>query len=411
MVGADDTSHLTTLVKEWIETNWSADLTVRQWWALMAEAGWSTPAWPESLGGRALGSRAAGAVRRAISTSSVLLPPTGYGMLMGAPTLMRYGTAAQQLRLLPDLARGETSWCQLFSEPDAGSDLASLKTTAIPDGSNWIVNGQKVWSSGAHYGDWGMLLARTDPGAPKHDGITFFLIRMDQPGIEVRPLRQMTGASEFNEVFLTDARVSADDIIGELGKGWTVAQTTLAHERSMTNVRPGVLPGSRAGQLDLTVDEAMRRLKRDSEANVPMWGRTGRAMIRLAREFGRASDPVVRDNAAEVHTLAELVRLTHVRANADRGGGDTKGSILKLAASRLAHRSRDVAFDIMGSGGMLQAPDAPLLGRVQLMGLSAHIVSIAGGSDQIQRNIIAERILGLPRELAASIKSSESDPG
>ena len=245
---ASDTSSITKALEDWLELNWNDDLTVRQWWTLLADAGWSTPSWPASLGGRGLDSQGAKAVTRTLASAAVLAPPTGYGILMGAPTLLRYGTDEQQGRFLPDLARGNTAWCQLFSEPEAGSDLAGLKTSAVRDGDEWVINGQKVWSSGAHLADWGMLLARTDLSAPKHRGITFFLIRMDQPGVSVRPLRQMTGASEFNEVFFTDARVSADDIIGEAEGGWVVAQTTLAHERSMTNVRPGILPSARGGR-------------------------------------------------------------------------------------------------------------------------------------------------------------------
>ncbi|MGH9216542.1 MAG: acyl-CoA dehydrogenase family protein, partial [Acidimicrobiales bacterium] len=239
---------------DWLEANWDPELSLREWWQRLGESGWAQPHWPREWYGRGL-SRADGlAVSVAIQRFGAVPGPVGFATGMAGPTLLVHGTDEQKRRHLPGMVTGRDGFCQLFSEPNAGSDLAGLQTTAVLGGDDWVVNGQKVWTSGGQVANKAMLVARTNVDVPKHAGISYFLIRMDQPGIEVRPLREMTGRTFFNEVFITDARVAVDDLIGGEGKGWTVANTTLAFERALsggagatTTARPGPI----AGDLDL----------------------------------------------------------------------------------------------------------------------------------------------------------------
>ncbi len=269
---ADDDVVDEAVVAEWIRDHWSPDLTVGGWWRLLADAGWAMPTWPVGLGGRAMRSSSARAVGRVLAEAGVVGPPSGVGQTMGGPTVLAHGSDEQRRVLVPPLADGRESWCQLFSEPSAGSDLAGLRTSAVRDGDEWVVNGQKVWNSGAHLSERGLLLARTDPAVPKHEGISYFVIDMLQPGVEVRPLRQMNGATEFCEVFLTDARVRADRMVGEPGAGWRVAQTTLAFERQGVSAgaarATGAFPGSLAGQLDRTVADVLAEAARSPRREV-----------------------------------------------------------------------------------------------------------------------------------------------
>jgi alkylation response protein AidB-like acyl-CoA dehydrogenase len=293
-------------------------------------------------------------------------------------------------------------WCQLFSEPTAGSDLASLQTKAVRDGDEWVVNGQKVWTSGAHLARYGILVARTDPTVPKHRGLTYFVIDMDQPGIEVRPIREMTGRSIFNEVFFTDARVPNDNVIGDPGGGWGVALTTLANERTMLGAGSFGSSGGgvsiRAPQLDARVGdlavaaEAPAEGPRSSAADL---------VLGLLQRYGGADDPVLRQDVARVWSLLEIARYTdlRVRAAVERGGRPgPEVSVGKLAASRLLQTMREVMFRICGPYATLWEHDAPLGGRMHEVGFSSYLISIGGGTDQIQRNIIGERVLGLPAE-------------
>jgi alkylation response protein AidB-like acyl-CoA dehydrogenase len=322
---------------------------------------------------------------------------------MCAPTIVTHGSDAQKQRYLRPLFTSEEIWCQLFSEPGAGSDLAGLQTRAVRDGDEWIVNGQKVWTSGAHIASRGILIARTDPDVPKHRGLTYFVIEMRQPGIEVRPIREMTGRAIFNEVFFTDARVPAENVIGEIGGGWGVALTTLANERTMLGagsfgsagagllMRPTSL-GDRAGDL-AGATEAAARAAATSGADELLRG--------LVEEYGRADDPIFRQEVASIYTLLEIARYTdlRVRAAVDRGGRPgPEVSVGKLAASRLLREMRDTMFRICGPYATLWGDDAPRGGRVHEVGFSSYLISIGGGTDQVQRNIIGERVLGLPGE-------------
>jgi alkylation response protein AidB-like acyl-CoA dehydrogenase len=222
-------------LKPWLDANWDPDLTVGEWWELLGMAGWSAPSLPEHAYGRGLSRNDSTRVAEAIGDFGALPAPGGLGLLLAAPTIAAHGTKEQIDTFVADIVTGRKAWCQLFSEPVAGSDLAGLQTRALKDGDEWIVNGQKVWTSSGHIADLGMLIARTDPTLPKHQGITYFALEMQQPGVEVRPLREMTGRALFNEVFMTDARVSDANVIGGLNNGWAVGagcgQRARRHQR------------------------------------------------------------------------------------------------------------------------------------------------------------------------------------
>ncbi|HKF78614.1 MAG TPA: acyl-CoA dehydrogenase family protein [Candidatus Dormibacteraeota bacterium] len=382
----------------WLREQWDPDLTVREWWALLAESGWGFPSWPREWFGRGLSPEQVAAVRQAFLEVGAIGPPASLGQQLGGPTLMTHGSPDLQRRFLPGLARGHEFWCQFFSEPGAGSDLAGLQTRAVRDGDEWVVNGQKVWTSGAQWADRGLLVARTDPDLPKHQGLTYFVIDLDQPGIEVRPLHQMNGAHGFNEVFFTDARVANDRIVGQLNGGWSVAVTTLMYERFMSAL-PSAQPGAKLGMLDARAgDVASGRLRSEREgAGVAA---IAQAVIEVARTLEKEADPVVRQRLAQLAALEEVNRLAGLRSAAARAGQrpGSGGSVRKVARSNLARLGSDVGMEVLGASGMLVGPDTPGDGRLQRLALSSPGTSIAGGTDEIQRNIIGERVLGLPKE-------------
>jgi len=374
---------------------------VAQWWALLTAAGWAAPSMPVEAGGRGWGRQQSGVVTATMAAHNVVGPPVGLGAMLAAPTIAAHGTQDQVDRLVPPILDGTVAWCQLFSEPGAGSDLAGLQARAERDGDEWVVTGQKVWTSGGHLAQKGMLIARTDTDAPKHQGITYFAIDMEQPGIEVRPLREMTGQALFNEVFLDEARVSHDAVIGGTGAGWAVANTTLAVERASlggAGREPiSVAPGALAGRLERRVGDFTERTNRGAD------GEGGRGMgtnllIDLARRMGNSDDPIVRQEITKLHILNEVNRLNLLRAKAGGSRTGAEGNLAKLSMSELVRRSRDIGNLIVGADGML-APDASSTGGlVQAVTLFSPAPSIYGGTDQVQRNIIGERVLGLPKE-------------
>ncbi len=395
-------------VQAWLKANWNPDLTLRAWWKTLGESGWGFPTWPADWFGKGLSGELVGIVRDELAQAGALGPPGGLGQGLAAPTIINHATDEQRERYLRPLATGAEAWCQLFSEPGAGSDLASLQTRAVRDGDEWIINGQKVWTSGAQIADRGMLVARTNIDAPKHRGITYFIIDMDQPGIEIRPLKQMNGASQFNEVFFTDARVAHANIIGDQDAGWGVAVTTLAFERSGIGgggslMGAGGAPGEKAGLLDMRVGDILegKGPKAEGSSSMAFFGRSAKMTRQLAASMGKTDDPVVRQGLAQLHSLEEIARYTTLRAKAAIQAGGRPGpetSTGKLAAANLMRAARDLGMSIIGAHGMLNGSDAPLNGAMQMLTLSSPSIAIAGGSDQIQRNIIGERVLGLPRE-------------
>ena len=341
----------------------------RDWQKVKFDAGWAGITWPIQYGGRGGTSIQDGIFKeeeaRYISASGVF----AVGIGMAGPTLIAHGTDEQKQRYLSPMLRGDEVWCQLFSEPEAGSDLGGLRTSAVRDGDEWVVNGQKVWTSGAHYSDWGILLTRTDPDAPKHRGITYFVVDMRSPGIEVRPLRQITGAAHFNEVFLTDVRVPHANMIGPPNAGWGPMMTTLSNERTLIG----------GGQGRTTFDD----------------------LSALARTTGTAGDPVIRQDLARAYTRGQLLRYLGYRVRTAALQGRQPGpesSIMKLLVSLNQHETGNLVMAMCGARGMLAGADGLDGGRWVMEFLGQWASRIGGGTDQIQRNTIAEKVLQLPPE-------------
>jgi len=334
--------------------------------ATLRDGGWGVPTWPAAWGGREATAEQASLIAQELSRFEVPdLYPFMVGTALVGPTILAHGNEEQKARWLPSIASGEEIWCQLFSEPGAGSDLAALAARAVPDGDVWRVTGQKVWSSRAHYSRWGLLLARTDPSVPKHAGITAFALDMGAPGVEVRPLRQMNGDAHFNEVFMDDAPLADADRIGEVGDGWRVAITTLMHERGALG--PGTGPGRRE-------------------------------LLDLVRSRGLGHDPLVRQRAAAVVSQLAVGQYTNLRARAAMQAGrppGPEGSGAKLRGAAAIKGLADLALDVEGLGGLV-----PSAGEDEWLTLflTAPSISIRGGTDEIQRNILGERVLGLPPE-------------
>ena len=340
---------------------------------------------------------------RVFRAGRVIGAPTGLGTLMGGPVVTEHGTDEQRRRLLLPLADGTEGWCQLFSEPGAGSDLASVSTKATRDGDEWVVTGQKVWTSGAMHSRRGMLIARTDVDQPKHRGLTYFVIDLDQPGVEIRPLHQMNGRSHFSEVFFTDARVHDRDRIGPVNGGWAVTVSTLQHERAgLSAPQGGIKPpaGEKAGFLDRTIDELLARPDREDEVDETEPG-SFETLLRLARGRSLASDPVLRQALAMQHTQERIAEFSQLRGAATARAGRAPGpesSIAKLYWTQGLRTASSLSMRLLEPWGTLTGAGTPEDGRIQTFVLSVPSASIAGGSDEIQRNIIGERALGLPRE-------------
>ena len=387
----------------WFREHWDPDRTLGEWWEDLATSGWGFPTWPTRWFGKGLTSQQAKDVHAARAAVGAVGPPSGIGVMMAGPTIIDCGSDEQCGRFLPAMVSGKEVWCQLFSEPGAGSDLAGLQTRAERDGDEWVVNGQKVWTSGAQFARWGILIARTRIDVPKHEGISYFVIDMDQPGVEVRPLREMTGGATFNEVFLSDARVPNDNVIGEAHGGWRVAVTTLAHERNSLGASgmTGAAGGAMIGRNDLSRPAGQPSRNGETAGIAAAFGGGGSFVKELPALVGRAEDRVLVDKVMRAYTLLEIARYTGLRVQAAAAAGRGPGpevSTGKLLASELVRQLRDVGLEALGAGAMLTGEDAPLGGMLQQLALFSPAISIAGGSDQIQRNVIGERVLGLPPE-------------
>ncbi len=403
----------------WLDANWDPDLAVGDWWERLGLAGWAAPSLPTHAYGRDLSRNEAIAVAKRIAAKGALNAPGGLGTLLAAPTIAAHGTPEQIERYVRPIVTGAQAWCQLFSEPGAGSDLAGLGTKATRDGDEWIVNGQKVWTSGGHIADMGMLIARTDPDVPKHQGISWFSFDMHQSGVDVRPLREMTGRALFNEVFLSDARVADDALVGGVHNGWAVANTTLAFERSGLGAGAGAPmalanPGTIAGDLPKTAGSFVTKQRAPGGGGGgAMTAGAQRLFTEMAKASGKIDDPNVRQALMKLHTMSEIGRYTTLRHKALRERGHDlpgAGNIAKLSMSEIVRQSRDLGLAISGAYGTLHAYEPagrtaldaatgnPFLGHITEMALFAQAPPIYGGTDQVQRNIIGERVLGLPKE-------------
>jgi alkylation response protein AidB-like acyl-CoA dehydrogenase len=325
--------------------------------------------------------------------------PTGVGVSLAAPTILEHGSDVLKARFLRSTLTGEFSWCQLFSEPGAGSDLAGVSTKAIRDGDEWIVNGQKVWNTSAHHADFGILLARTDSSAAKHHGITYFILPMKQEGVLVRPLKQMNYHSSFNEVFMTDARIPRDLVVGDVNTGWTVALATLAHERRFGSLVSVPKTDSDAP----AVQEALREYAEYMETYKWYPQRAGRVdlLVSQLQSNHLEHDSVYTDSVTQIHAMQKVSSWTAERARIAREIGKppgAEGSVGKLAMSNIARLASLAHGRMAGANGMLTGPDSPENGMIAEVLVSVPGQSIAGGTDEIQHNILGERVLGLPRE-------------
>ena len=347
------------------------------WQAKKADAGWACITWPKEYGGR--GGSSIQNVIWGQEEGRYAVPPNMFmiGLGMAGPTLMAHATPEQQKRWLPKMIRGEEIWCQLFSEPAAGSDLANLRMSAARDGDDWIVNGQKIWTSGAHYCEWGIVVTRTDPSVRKHAGLTYFVVDMKSPGVECRPIKQISGGANFNEVFFNDARIPDTQRISEVGNGWAVAITTLMNERSSIG---GGGVGGGVGFRDL---------------------------LDLARSVDIDGHPAIEDGAiqermADYYVRQKGLQFTSYRALTALSRGETPGpgsSIGKLVAAKTRQEMASLAMELQGAaGGLLDAELTADEAGWQLAYLWAPGMRIAGGTDEIMRNIVAERVLRLPPE-------------
>jgi alkylation response protein AidB-like acyl-CoA dehydrogenase len=337
----------------------------RAWQKKMHDAGWAGLSWPEEYGGKGATLIEQSIFNEELARQRVPLPANVLGLVMGGPVVIAHGNEEQKERYLEPILSGEEIWCQGFSEPESGSDLASLKTRAVKTNGSWKVTGQKVWTTYAHEAKWCMLLARSDQDAPKHQGITYFILDMDQPGVEVRPLRQITGEAEFNEIFLEEAEIPDENIIGDVGGGWQVAITTLMFERAGLGAA------------------AVMGLKRTMED-----------LLAQIRERGLDDDPVIRQRIAELQIGIEAMRLGALRAltqTMKTGIPGPEGSLSKWQWADYNQALTELGNEVLGPEGMRVGTDW------SYRFLRARANSIEGGTTEVLKNIIAERVLGLPR--------------
>ena len=348
------------------------------WCARLGEAGWATPTWPAEYGFLGLSGSQAKVVNDELARWKVPRSFNIIGIGMGGPTIMHWGTEEQKQRLLKPMAKHTEIWCQLFSEPGSGSDVASLATRAVRDGDEWVVNGQKVWTTLAHMAKWGLLVARTDPDQPKHKGLSYFVVDMKAPGVDVRPLKQITGDAEFNEVFFTDVRIPDSMRLGPQGEGWMVATTTLMNERAALSGA-----GSTSGE------------------NVG--GGPVDAVVAMAQHNGTAQEPPIRQRLAQAIIEGQVIKMTNLRATAARKAGHQpgpEGSITKLFQAEYNQRLQNLAVDILGARSMAWPSTDEQTAPAVRGFLRSRANTIEGGTSEIMRNILGERVLGLPKEPA-----------
>jgi alkylation response protein AidB-like acyl-CoA dehydrogenase len=383
--------------RDWLKANFPPALKGRQmmmmtegsgpdggdyeaWRKAMGEKGWGVPTWPKAYGGGGLTAQQARVLNQEMASIGAWNPIGGMGVMMFGPTLLEYGTEAQKQRHIPPIVKGEFRWCQGFSEPGAGSDLASLQTRAEDKGDHWIVNGQKIWTSGAQWADWCFCLVRTDQ-TKKHEGISFVLFDMKTPGIEVRPIRLISGNSPFCETFFTDVVVPKENLVGPLGGGWTIAKRLLQHERS------GLTGGGGFGGSRATLAEMAKSYMGEND--------------------GRIADPEIRNRVTQNEMDSRAFQLTAFRSMAEsrsNQGPTAATSIMKNAGTRIYQDRAELTLEIMGSRGLGWEGEGFSSDELQAVRgwLGGKATTIYGGSYEIQNNIISKRLLGLPDPLSAS---------
>jgi len=394
-------SAIRTEVRAWLEANWDSDLGLVEWRNKLIDSGWGAPHWPSAWYGRDLPAGLVPVVEDEFQRIGAIGVAKVGIRVLAAATILEHGTDMQKEKFLRRILTGEDTWCQLFSEPGSGSDVAGAVTRAEMRGNQWVVNGQKVWTTSAHKADWGLLLARTDWEQRKHRGLSYFVIDMKQPGVSVHPLRQMNGHASFNQVFLTDAKVEPEFLVANVGDGWAVTTTTLMHERRGADALRSWGRGSdRPGR---AYDDERAEIVSTMEPYKWYPQRAGRVDLIMprARETGGINDPVVRQEIAKLLIMSKAAEWTARRARTAQEQGrpqGPEGSLGKLASSYIARAAARVHTQLSGADALLTGDDSPMDGVIAEIFVSVPATSIAGGTDEIQRNIIAERVLKMPKE-------------
>jgi len=388
-------------VRAWLEANWNPELGLVEWRNKVADAGWGVPHWPTQWYGRDLPVGLVPVVEEEFQRIGAIGVAKAGIRTLAAATILAHGTDMHKEKFLRRILTGEDTWCQLFSEPGSGSDVAGAVTRAEMRGNQWIVNGQKVWTTSAHKAHWGLLLARTDWDKTKHRGLSYFIIDMKQPGVTVQPLRQMNGHASFNQVFLTDATVQPEFLVAEVGDGWAVTTTTLMHERRGADaLRTWASASTRPGR---AYEEERAEIATTMEPYKWYPQRAGRVdlIIPRAKETGAIDDPVVRQEIAKLMVMSKAAEWTARRARTAQEQGrpqGPEGSLGKLVSSYIARASARLHTQMSGANAMLTGEGSPMGGVIAEILVSVPATSIAGGTDEIQRNIISERVLKMPKE-------------
>jgi alkylation response protein AidB-like acyl-CoA dehydrogenase len=388
-------------VRAWLKDNWDPDLGLVEWRNKLADSGWGAPHWPKEWYGRDLPAALVPVVDEEFERAGAVGVAKMGIRTLAAATILAHGTDLHKEKFLRRILTGEDTWCQLFSEPGSGSDLAGAVTRAERRGNRWVINGQKVWTTSAHRANYGLLLARTNVDLPKHKGLAYFILEMRQPGVEVVPLRQMNGHASFNQVFFTDAEVAPEFLVEQDGDGWKIATTTLMHERRGADAMRRYLKPS--GRPERIYREEAKEIEIDLEPYKWYPQRAGRVdlIIERAKETGKNSDPVVRQEIAKLMIMSRCAEWTARRARAAHQQGrpqGPEGSLGKLASSYIARAANQVHTLISGADAMLTGTDSPMNGLIAEILVSTPAISIAGGTDEIQKNIISERVLEMPKE-------------
>jgi len=388
-------------VRTWLKANWDPELSLLEWRNKLVESGWGAPHYPKEWHGRGLPVKFNTPIDdEFVKVGAITVARAGIRTLAAA-TILDHGTDFHKQKFLRRILTGEDTWCQLFSEPGSGSDMAGAVTRADKKGNKWVINGQKVWTTSAHKAHWGLLLARANWDAVKHKGLAYFVLDMKQPGVQVHPLRQMNGHASFNQVFFTDAEVEPEMMICDVGDGWTVATTTLMHERrGADGLRTWAQASNRKGRI---YEEEKAEIATTMEPYKWYPQRAGRVdlVMKRAKETGKITDPVVRQEIAKLLIMSKSAEWTARRARAAQNQGKPQGpegSLGKLASSHVARQAARVHTYITGSDALLSGADSPMEGVIAEILVSVPATSIAGGTDEIQRNIISERVLKMPKE-------------
>ena len=388
-------------VGAWLKANWSPDYGLVEWRLKLIESGWGAPHYPKEWYGRGLPVKFNSVVDDEFNKIGAVTVCRAGIRTLAAATILDHGSDLHKEKFLRRILTGEDTWCQLFSEPGSGSDMAAATTRADFKGNKWIINGQKVWTTSAHKADWGLLLARTDWDQPKHKGLSYFLLDMRQAGVKAQPLKQMNGHASFNQVFITDAEVEPELQMGRNGEGWKIATTTLMHERRGAGaLRTWATPSTRRGRI---YEEENAEIATTMEPYRWYPQRAGRVdlLLERAKATGMINDPTVRQELAKVLILSKSAEWTAMRARAAQQLGrpqGPEGSLGKLLGSHVARAAARVHTIIDGANAMLTGSDGTMDGVIAEVLVSVPATSIAGGTDEIQRNIISERILQMPKE-------------